>query len=82
MVHSTNSIHDNSVDDDNVDNGELFLIILSVTIVTAADETPNEEDTSRVEQKPYNVSLKASARTIGGGVRKVAKGRGKKTTSV
>lgn len=80
MVQPTNSIHDNSVDD--VDNSELFLIVLLVTIVTT-DDTPNEEDSNTTQQnKSCNVSLKASARTLGGGVRKVAKGRGKKSTSV
>ena len=46
------------------------------------DEAPNKEDTNAVVEKPYNVALKASARTLGGGVRKVAKGRGKKSASM
>ena len=51
----------------------------SVTIVTM---DANDEDTNAVQQKVSNVSLKASARTLGGGVRKVAKGRGKKSSSM
>jgi len=67
---------------DDVDNGELFITILFITIVTA-DDTPNEEDIHTMQQnKSCSVPLKVSARTLGGGVRKVAKGRGKKSTSV
>ena len=68
----------------------LMLIIVSCCYETVSyhgnahpiDEAPNEEDTNTIQPKPYNVPLKASARTLGGGVRKVAKGRGKKSVSV
>ena len=46
------------------------------------DEGDNEEDSSTVQLKPHNVALKASARTLGGGVRKATKGRSKKSSSV